>query len=703
MYRLSVILSLVAFGQIAAVQAETRIEMQFHSYPSCKLIASEGEMLYVVAERSCIAFDCSPEHNPWREDAIDLPTEPNALAVQNGIVYAACPDGLHVLDYSDGNYFEHRAVATDLLDLGAVAVQGNIVGIAGYYGLFQLLDISQPDSLQELGSLQLPSEDVNGIWLQGNLAYLACGDAGLFVVDISNTQSPQLLSQFDTPGEARDVALSGNVAVVADRDAGIAFVDVSVPSNPVNIQQIACNQPAYDVAIAEGRVFVSSFYDGLTIYDLQTRQMIGSTPSEDYSVQVCVNGNRVYFADYWTGVHVVDVSDAANPMVTALVRELQDSKCVQVHANRVYSAGGRGGLNVYNLESGREGYNDNHMDTPGIVHDLQIDPETGIGYLADYWGLRIVQLQSGQDPVELSFFNTSCIVMNIAYHEGLLFIAGYTEGLVIVDVSDPYNPVLFGTCDTPGLAIGVDVQGNLAYVADDWAGLRVIDFSDPGHIHEVGFRDTCGSATDVVVRGSKAYVSDGGTGLLVMDISQVDSPEVVQLFHGGGWAVDVATGEDLVVVSDIYNGVTVYRRNGMDLLDSLATYSALYYPVGSAVDGNRIYVADDVRGMVALELDEYTGIVPNVNAEPMTLEVVNNVPNPFNPATRIQFETARSSVVSVRVFNMNGQLVRSLMNDFLPAGSHEVEFDGSNLASGSYVYEVRAGAEATCGRMLLVK
>jgi hypothetical protein len=71
-----------------------------------------------------------------------------------------------------------------------------------------------------------------------------------------------------------------------------------------------------------------------------------------------------------------------------------------------------------------------------------------------------------------------------------------------------------------------------------------------------------------------------------------------------------------------------------------------------------------------------------------------NYPNPFNPSTTIKFELPKSSMVRLSVYDLPGREVTVLVNERVEAGVHEVNFDGSNLASGVYLYRLQAPIES---------
>lgn len=109
-------------------------------------------------------------------------------------------------------------------------------------------------------------------------------------------------------------------------------------------------------------------------------------------------------------------------------------------------------------------------------------------------------------------------------------------------------------------------------------------------------------------------------------------------------------------------------------------------------------------GAVAIEdQDEQTDDVV-----PAAVALHQNWPNPFNPATNIQFELPRSTPLQLRVIDASGRLVRTLINDSYEAGTHTVMWDGTDntgrrCASGTYFYQIATDFEVATGKMTLVK
>lgn len=83
--------------------------------------------------------------------------------------------------------------------------------------------------------------------------------------------------------------------------------------------------------------------------------------------------------------------------------------------------------------------------------------------------------------------------------------------------------------------------------------------------------------------------------------------------------------------------------------------------------------------------------------------LAQNYPNPFNPTTRIKFYLKQGGKVKLAVYNIIGQKVAELVNQELPSGFHEVEFNGAGLASGVYIYRLNAGNIFTSVKKMILE
>jgi hypothetical protein len=117
--------------------------------------------------------------------------------------------------------------------------------------------------------------------------------------------------------------------------------------------------------------------------------------------------------------------------------------------------------------------------------------------------------------------------------------------------------------------------------------------------------------------------------------------------------------------------------------------------VSSVVDAG--FLADSLFRVVVTGMPSAAGVVPT------TFMLHQNYPNPFNPATTIRFELPQAKHVLLRVYNVLGQEVSTLVNEERSAGVYDIRFDVPFLASGMYVYRLQAGDFVAVKKMLILK
>ena len=98
-----------------------------------------------------------------------------------------------------------------------------------------------------------------------------------------------------------------------------------------------------------------------------------------------------------------------------------------------------------------------------------------------------------------------------------------------------------------------------------------------------------------------------------------------------------------------------------------------------------------------------TTSIDAANGIPSQLELSQNYPNPFNPSTQIQFALPAQSNVRLSVFDMLGREVVVLVNGDKPAGKFTVNFDGSTLSSGMYMYRLVSNGSSITKKLTLIK
>jgi hypothetical protein len=98
-----------------------------------------------------------------------------------------------------------------------------------------------------------------------------------------------------------------------------------------------------------------------------------------------------------------------------------------------------------------------------------------------------------------------------------------------------------------------------------------------------------------------------------------------------------------------------------------------------------------------------TNVVGEDELIPFKFDLLQNYPNPFNPSTNIKYAIAKQTRVRIEVYNILGQRVAVLVNENKNPGYYTVKFDGSDLATGFYVYRMQTKEYNSIKKMLFVK
>ncbi|MFN3872464.1 MAG: T9SS type A sorting domain-containing protein [Ignavibacterium sp.] len=175
--------------------------------------------------------------------------------------------------------------------------------------------------------------------------------------------------------------------------------------------------------------------------------------------------------------------------------------------------------------------------------------------------------------------------------------------------------------------------------------------------------------------------------------------------------------KDIVTVNERLEeyGITVYLNDG---LGNFTVRENCYFPYADGRPWSIIASDFDLDGRTDIALTSTSdslyvlynlggGTVgiedQKVEEIPTTFSLEQNFPNPFNPTTTIQYSLPQAEDVTLKIYNLLGEEVKTLVNDYQQAGKHSVQFNSNNLASGIYFYRLQAGSFIQTKKMILIK
>lgn len=253
------------------------------------------------------------------------------FGLTDGLVYAGT-DGMATITATNNGFSDTATVSVETFSPTALSyvqlpssAYANNVDIAGSYayvaggagGLF-VVDVSNPDSPFIVTSLDTPGTSID-VKVSGNNAYIADGSSGLRIIDVSAPSVPLELGFVDTPGIAQDLVKRDNLVFVADGTSGLQIIDVTNPDNPTIMSFVDTPGTAKGVDV-EGNIALVADGNTVQIIDITDPALptiLGSVPVSGNVLDLVVRDNYAYVTAYNGGFHVVDFSTPANPSVVA--------------------------------------------------------------------------------------------------------------------------------------------------------------------------------------------------------------------------------------------------------------------------------------------------------------------------------------------------------------------------------------------------
>jgi photosystem II stability/assembly factor-like uncharacterized protein len=199
-------------------------------------------------------------------------------------------------------------------------------------------------------------------------------------------------------------------------------------------------------------------------------------------------------------------------------------------------------------------------------------------------------------------------------------------------------------------------------------------------------------------------------------IDDAQNPNTPQLYRstngGANWQLTSLVG--LITALTILNNNTIYVATAtgsstyrlFKSTDNGASFSFVNTGIGN-IKINALSVNSEGKLYAATSGGVYAEGAPTVlggqNFKPEKFRLFQNYPNPFNPVTKISFEIPGRVFVSLKVYDISGKEIRTLVSGILNRGFHEIDFEAGNLSSGIYFYRLEGSGVSKVRKMVLLK
>ncbi len=618
-------------------------------------------------------------------------------------------------------------------DLAVVAVQNGDINELGMV----VVDVSDPAQAHILSILQDPFwSGVHNLFLAGDRAYLAhSASRGLTVVDLSDPLRPVISGTWlnEISGAAsiiHDVFIGGGLAFLSDLPrgtGGLVILDLADPDRPRTLSSLPIEEGLHNCFRSGRFVYcnqeLGGWQRGLHIVDIADPQHpveVATATMKRASVgggigphNTWIKEDLLYWAFYDSGFRILDIQDATRPVEIGYYRTpyawsaqphddgliyVADARLSSLRAFRfdrpgfivrdgnlersILSAGTQQQIRVEALVEPRTGSTRSlRQVTARLLPDRDLSWLLGDDGGGRYSGLLTLpsDLRSGEYHVEIraeddagAVYPFSELSLQLVPERDFtlldedITLAGTTfhvEGGALAPGFLATGPVLKGD---RSLAVQVKPAGQ------DWhAELRFAD-----HLDFLGYSALRFSLHPGDARGQN----------LTLQLGELD---VRLVGRRGNRRIDLTspTWQTVVVPLDVF-----FRERGITEMGFTGDLTGTFY-----VDDMQLVSQQQMPTLVA-----GTGSVPE------TLLLQPNYPNPFNAQTLIPFRVPATTRVELRILDLLGQTVAILVERDFAAGAHVVPWDGTGatgkpLATGVYLYQLRAGDRQTTRRLLLLR
>jgi hypothetical protein len=248
---------------------------------------------------------------------------------------------------------------------------------------------------------------------------------------------------------------------------------------------------------------------------------------------------------------------------------------------------------------------------------------------------------------------------DLELQDNICFLAT-TNGVNVYDITNPTKPIELSQFKTDSLALGVAVKDSIVFVAEGARGVQIFNYKNVSKkkLFNQGFT----YLRKVRIEDKYLYAIDDSKGLVSYDISDPFNPVEIGYYRlGKAIATNIFIKDSIICVSQGYYGFSIYK----------------YSPITSV----------------------------NISKKelPINYSLNQNFPNPFNPTTTINYSVPKSSFVTIKIYDVLGREVTTLVNENKPIGNYSVQFNAAKLTSGIYFYRMQAGDFVQTKKLVVLK
>jgi len=530
----------------------------------------------------------------------------------------------------------------------------------------------------ELVDTYKPSSMAQEILVDNEMIIVSNGDIGFTLLQI-DVNKLRWLGSYNKLGNIIHAAIDKDDLLVADDRGILTLFDISQPDTPLLISDFPFKKSVKQLALDKKKAYVLTESQLSTInFKSQSPPIISTLGvNQGGSRRSFIEGNILYVADWFSGMHLYDITIPHAPRLLSSYHTPGSPKGVVVKNNIAYVADDDHGLQVVDVSNPLQPSFISSMSLEGLAYTMKLIDN--LLYIASHsGGFHIVDISNAKDLKLIGTYDTPSKSWALEYRDGLLYVADDSSGLMIFDVENPQQPKLINQFQPGGMAEDIVLKDNKAYIAFFDNGLFILDISNPLNLKQLAHLPTPGNARGIEIHDDLLYLASWEAGVIIIDIENAATPKIIGQYDTRGATWGLSVKNKIVYAMDWWGGVKVINASDKTKPRLAGKYQTAGKVEDILYDNNFIFVAHGSRGLQVYDANndlnpvwatglDITGDAKQININGDTAimaagdggVVFVDISNPFQVAwlSQISFNTSIDKITS------NDELVFALSNN----------------------------------------
>ena len=670
----------------------------------CMDVIVEGNLAYTGNGGFFQIIDITNPTKPEVIGEVLLPIgEVFDIEISGNFAYILAP--FTVIDITDP--YNPEIIFSEIIGVGTdeILIQGNYAYLGGFSSI-SIVDIKDPYNPDVLGFAGTSGEMVNSIAIYDNYLYATTYDGlvidifditnknnpvwvngkfighvggGLFVKDtllyagclsqpqfriynISDPLNPTLLNGLIFEDVPIEISVKDTIAFASLYTKGFSIINIT-NNNPIEIEHINTNYSPYifNHSVSENNLLISFFsgFDIINIENIDSTFYLGTFFTSDFIGRIDIRNNLMYCATYYGGLKIIDYLNPEKLEVIGQYQNKSPFKDLEVGDSITYVLTDHSVIlintqnpNIPFFISELE-FNNSFRDEGAI---LLIDTILIASIDKNYFG--IINVKNPYLPSLVDSFPAKGYIVDLGYKDGILFSSEKHMGTQVYDLKTK-PPINIGSL-SEGLSFSLLIKSNLLFCFMD--GLFIYNIENP--------------STPLLIKSYFPF----GSGIVSADMSILND----YLFLG--------LSRNLEAIN-ISNPLNPYLEGYIREDDVSAVASS----------GNLVFKGNRNNGIIVYKADFITSAQKEILSSLSELTLFQNYPNPFNSMTNISYYLPQSGNVNIKIFDVLGNEIESLVNEFQYGGKKQIQFNSMNYASGVYFVQLKTIMGVINKKIILMK